>query len=941
MGGAELRFTNLTITDPHDTWFMTHALGVISNAGPFSGTLQPASFSVSYNGTRFGSLAMPAISVIGNQDSPVDVEAKFTVLDAAVFAAMTKDLINSASITWVVEASVTLNALGLQFDAIEFSKELVIPAADGLRQVTLLQFDLSQSTDTEVIVDLEVAVQNPSIVSILPLGDLTFELYYEGAYVGMLVSWNASLAQGANRLRMAGQLAPHNMTVASDLFSRFLQDQSSLVAAVAAPNASSIRLFNAPLQGLTLQTLFTGITTPVVQDLAFSSLVMTPLDNTQVGLAGQATIRLNNPLGPRSNITVYTAAMDVVLSSGGMILGSLSTAPLPVTGGSQPVIGLDLSAVMAFHGDGTNFQYFVRNFLQSASVELTLTGTSDVYAQTALGTLNLVGIPVDLTVTLAGVSNFPSVQILGFDLPANSPGGGIELTLNCSLANPSIATVPIGTMVLDLYYGSARLGSVSGANVTLVPGANTLSLVGNISPAPSDLPAASQFFSRYVTGADSVVSVRGVSAGASPVAWVQQAVQAVQISTTFKGDAAGLIQGITLNSLGIFFPGGSGAPTASSSAVAHFNLPFAFPFSIWQMTSTLTISSGGTQFLRIPVPATPCTSDQAAGTLAFAFTRLPVTVLNTALFETFATSLTVNSDLTVDLSGVVSTTVATAAGNLTLSGVTFAASVPLKGFDSFLNPPISITKVDVVGGTSAGAQLAIDLQIVNPSIAYGDLGGMTLALYYLGEKVGTTTITDLSLPLGTLTLTGVSGLLLDNGAGSKSRQLLTNFLEGTSCAISLRGVSSTVTFLAPAISALSSLTTLPGLTTVLVPSAVIDTVGTIASLLTVAPTKLTINNPFTAGFTITATNFAISDSKGPVGTMVLSGLHIVVAGAGTTVTAAQDVSLAGISTAVASAFVQSISGGVELSIVGTMSITIGTFSTTASYAQSNVLATAG
>ena len=948
MGGANLRFTNLTIFNPQASAFQTHAIGVITNAGPFSGSLDPATFEIRYHGTLFGLLAMPSITIIGNQDSPVDAVANFTIVDMAVFNAMTSDMINLANITWSISASVTMHALGLPISNLTFEKDIVIPAAAGLKDVELLKFDLSKSTPTQVVLDVTVSIFNPSIVNIVPLGDLTFDLYYDGGYVGQLVSLDASLLMGNNSLTMTGLLAPENMTVASELFSRFLADQSSVVIARGASNASSIPLFSPALQGVGLQTVFSGLSTQVVQDLAFQSLSMTPVDNTQVLLGGAAVVTLDNPLGPNSPIIVHSTSMDVTLSSNNIVLGTMSLPMAPVTNGSQSQIALALDGTLLFHGGGENFVFFVQEFLQSESLTLTLSGTTTVNATTALGTLLLADIPVDLTVTLVGVNNFPQVSILSFNLPSNSPAGGIALTLQASLNNPSIATVPIGTMNLGLYYGSTRLGTVGTTGVTLVPGVNVLNLTGNIDPAAADLGAASEFFSLYVTGVSSLVIVRGLNAGCSPVTWVQQTVQAVTISTSFPGDTSNLIKSVSLGSLGMFFPGGSGAPTASSSAVADFALPFDFPFSVSNIATTLTISSNTTnvKFLQIPVPTTPAISNQAAGTLAFSFTKVLVSILDVATFEAFAQTLVVNSQLTVNLQGVATTTVVTAAGNLTLSGLSFSTTIPLVGFDSFLNPPIVINTVDVVGGTPGQAQLSIGLTMSNPSIVYGDLGGLTLSLWYNGEKVGTTTIADLSLPVGSLNLTGVTGYLFDNGAGSQSRALLTAFLEGTSSTLTMKGVSSTVTYLGQAINALSSGTTLPGLTTVLVPEAYMDadtTLGNIADFLVrpaIAPTELVVNNPFTAGFTITATNFNIYSGTTLIGTMDLNPVNIVIAGKSQTTTPFESVSLESVSLTLVGTFIDSLGSGASLDISGTMSLTIGTFTTTISYAQNNVKALA-
>ena len=736
VGGAVLNFTSLEITNPGTSSFSAHAVGVISNAGPFSGTLLPATFTISYNSKTLGTMNMPQLTVIGSQDSPFDVNTNFTITDLDAFNAMTKDLINKPSVVWGISASVSLNALGLSFKDIEFSKSVVITAAGGLQDVNLLVFDLTQSTPDTIHVILEVSIQNPSIVSIVPLGDLTFNLFYLGSGIGMMICDNATLVVGSNILHMSGNLVPENLTITSELFNRFLTGQSTVVSATAASNASTLPLFNTALQGLTISPTLQGLTKAVIAALDFTSLSMNPIDNTQVGLGGNALISIYNPLGSNSPIGIQTAAMNVQLISNNLVLGTLSTPPLAVVNGSHPVISLALAANLVFYEDGSNFISFVEAFLQNPSVELSLVGTSNVVANTAIGQFSLTNIPVNQVVTLTGINNFPSISILSFNLPSNSPAGGITLSLQTSLGNPSIASVAIGTMVLDLYYGTALLGSVTGTGVTLVPGNNSIPLVGNINPSAANLPAASTFFSNYVNGINSVISVRGASAGSSNVTWVQQAVKILQISAPFAGATSSLINSVSLSQHGIFFPGGTGSSTSSSVAVASFSLPFNFPLSIWTISTNLTIFYNSVPTLLIPVPFVPSTSNEAAGTLAFSFSNALVDILSPQQLENFGQDLLLNPSISVQLQGVATTVVSTAAGNLTLSGISFTDTISVAGYNKFSNPPLQILAIDAIGGTAEYLTLSINISIPNPSIVFGQLGGLTLNLFYNNELVG-------------------------------------------------------------------------------------------------------------------------------------------------------------------------------------------------------------
>ena len=55
------------------------------------------------------------------------------------------------------------------------------------------------------------------------------------------------------------------------------------------------------------------------------------------------------------------------------------------------------------------------------------------------------------------------------------------------------------------------------------------------------------------------------------------------------------------------------------------------------------------------------------------------------------------------------------------------------GLNSFLDPPISIKSLDVVGGVPGSLSLRLGITIQNPSIIYGKLGDFSLNLFSQNE----------------------------------------------------------------------------------------------------------------------------------------------------------------------------------------------------------------
>lgn len=60
-------------------------------------------------------------------------------------------------------------------------------------------------------------------------------------------------------------------------------------------------------------------------------------------------------------------------------------------------------------------------------------------------------------------------------------------------------------------------------------------------------------------------------------------------------------------------------------------------------------------------------------------------------------------------------------------------SIPPPALNSFLDPPIEIPGLDVVGGVPQKLNMDFDIVLQNPSIIYGSLGDFTLDLFFQGE----------------------------------------------------------------------------------------------------------------------------------------------------------------------------------------------------------------
>ncbi|GAA5861436.1 hypothetical protein JCM5353_007312, partial [Sporobolomyces roseus] len=202
--------------------------------------------------------------------------------------------------------------------------------------------------------------------------------------------------------------------------------------------------------------------------------------------------------------------------------------------------------------------------------------------------------------TLPAMANMTDISITDFQLPGDDPAGGISLSVQTKLTNPSAFGVEIGILSVSLYYGDLLLGPAqTTSSVNLTAGVNYIHLVGRLLPYtdnPAALAQLSTLFSSYLNGDTIPVQARGLSIdlpGDENISWLTAGIQALTLNVPLRSPTGRIapIKGITIEQLSLQFdPSTPYAPTANSSAVsASFGLPFGFSLNIVQLQNSFGI----------------------------------------------------------------------------------------------------------------------------------------------------------------------------------------------------------------------------------------------------------------------------------------------------------------------------------------------------------------
>lgn len=378
----------------------------------------------------------------------------------------------------------------------------------GLKNVTISQFDLSTSNATAINVLATAVIVNPSSVTVR-LGDVAFDVIFQGDKMGTLMTIDATLQPGVNSLAMAGTIKPAqaDLVTASVLFSQYMNGQMVSIVAQPSADASSIPLINEGLQGLQLNTVVPLYTLPLVRSITFNGLFLAPNDDYTCAIVANVTIQLNSPLGPDALLVVERlnlTSLDLQDDLGNLLASAEPASPLSATVLATTSTTVTLSLSGSVSVESTNFPTFIQSFIQQTYVTVALSGLSNVEILTPAGSLTLASIPIESSSPLLALNGIPNVKVQSFDL-TSSTSTSVIFKLMVNLNNPTIASVDLGQLNFDLFYLGSYMGSATtadssfaAASLALVPNINNVYMIGSINPA--DQAIADNLFSDYVAG---------------------------------------------------------------------------------------------------------------------------------------------------------------------------------------------------------------------------------------------------------------------------------------------------------------------------------------------------------------------------------------------------------------------------------------------------------
>ncbi|KAG0746078.1 hypothetical protein G6F33_006884 [Rhizopus arrhizus] len=553
-----------------------------------------------------------------------------------------------------------------------------------------------------------------------------------------------------------------------------------------------------------------------------------------------------------------------------------------------------LNAVTPFTIKDVNaFAAFSKQMLAVETFTWTLKGKLDITALSRTATVDL-----NKDIVLNGMNGFPNVKISSFKLPADAPnGGGILVELGTVLTSPSPIGVQLGTINMGIGYEGVSLGTVTGENVNLQKGDNTILLKGTLTPHndTASLDKIGHLFSNYIAGVTSNTSAVGISCapdGVHPITWLSEGFQSVQLNVALGApEPLKIIHGVKMGYVDLAFDAANPySPTLSAPSVtANFQMPFGFSLNITELSQNISLGintsdTETTNFAVIQAPLTAAVSNQAEGTIVFPLNNRTISGIpgQESIFNEYTYELTASQNYPFMVSGSALTKAITPIGPLTLTGINFTVPTALNGLQFLNSSATTINSLDVVGGTSSGLNLAISVTMNNPSDFSISTGDVSFDMGASDTKLGLVTLSNLNLVRGSNTVN--ASAVFDPKSSEVGQTLLSTFVMGSNNDVDISGYadSTNIASLATGLSAIRLMSTLPGLKTALIQGSALsilpDTVTT-----SVSGVKVSIANPFSAGMSISKVVAAVTYQGMPLGNIDqdISSNPIVISGKST------------------------------------------------------------
>ena len=548
-----------------------------------------------------GTMWLDTLSASGGQ-AGIDQTTQFNITDEDSFGEFTKTMITKPEFTWrLASENIKVNAMQFpQATGLHFQKDVTLQGINGFAGGVVLKNFVLPGVDPNGGLKFSTTTtltnQSPFTVD---LGTVAFDLEFDGVNLGRGTSSGVVVNPGDNDVTLAGTMV--TQTRAADLekvgklFTAYLNGDAAPVIArgVSTTQADGTKI-SWLSEGITALTLQVPLKAPnainAIQSIEIGYLNLTFTDDTAwapMATTDDLQAKLSLPFGFGMQVTNISNSFSIVQNN--ISVGALSSPLSPATSDIQTVsssltrgtidITLAESPLQVPANAHSQFASFNADLTQGQEATFQLVGKAKTIAQLPIGLITLDPIKFNVTSKLAGLRGLNGYTwVDGVDVMGGTTEY-LKLAINVTINNPSALNLQAGDVTLQLYSGSALLGTALMPALHLVRGNNTIFASSQFKA--NDTPEGLATLTKFLAGEDTQLSIRGYD-GSTTIQSLLPAFKSMNIDASLPGMKVKLLESAKLTVL---------PTTGHGNNIAHTKVtltdPFTSGFTIVSVNSTV------------------------------------------------------------------------------------------------------------------------------------------------------------------------------------------------------------------------------------------------------------------------------------------------------------------------------------------------------------------
>jgi hypothetical protein len=543
--------------------------------------------------------------VAKNKRATINQTTQFNISDEQAFGEFTQTMITKPEFTWRLASDfVKVNALKFPTASkLRFRKDLTLKGINSFDGGILLKdFSLPGEDPNGGIKFSTTTTLNNSSPFTVDLGNLAFDLKYEGVSLGRGTSQGVVIRPGPNDVTLTGTMAPH--TSASDLdkigklFTAYLNgDASPVTAQGVSTTQSNGQRISWLSDGITALALQVPLKSPnpinAIQGIQIGYLNLTFTENTvwapmtstddlhaQLALPfgfGMDVSQIGNSFSiyrDGRNISSLSSPLSEATSDIRTVSSSLTKGNIDITLAESPLV------VPSDAHD--QFAAFNKDLTQGDTITFRLIGKAKTVATLPIGKITLDPVKFNVTSSLAGLKGLQdAVKITGVDVMGGT-SDYMELAITTTINNPSGLNLQAGDLNLQLFSNGALLGTATMPNLHLVRGDNTIAATSQFKP--NDTPEGTETLRKFLASENTVLQIQGYD-GSTTYGSLLPAFKSMNVQSELPGLQTKLLNSAKLTVL---------PTTGRENNLAHtqvaLNDPFTSGFTVVTVKSTVEYS---------------------------------------------------------------------------------------------------------------------------------------------------------------------------------------------------------------------------------------------------------------------------------------------------------------------------------------------------------------